>query len=80
MDITNIWPNPVKDILNIMLDQQTETVELSISDMQGRIVSKQTFENPQYVMTFDMSGLPSGMYMIKLSDAHRSSSRKIIHQ
>ena len=80
MDIANIWPNPVRDILNIMLDRQKETVELSISDMQGRLVSKQTFENPQNVMTFDMSRLPSGMYILKLSDGQKSSSRKIIHQ
>ncbi len=80
MDIVSIWPNPARDILNIKLDRQTEAVELSISDMQGRLVSKQTFENPQNVMTFDMSELPSGIYMINLSDGQRSSSRKIIHQ
>ncbi|MDA3910378.1 MAG: T9SS type A sorting domain-containing protein [Bacteroidales bacterium] len=65
----NIYPNPVNDMLNISL---TETVEsLEITSISGAIISKFKANGTQ--MTFNVSDLSTGVYMIRFINSDGST-------
>ena len=68
----HLFPNPVKDILNI---QTVSTLEqVAFYDITGRIVKQ--FYHPNHELT--ISDLPSGMYLVKIVTLEGESVRKII--
>ena len=66
-----IYPNPAGDALNMKLKENMPEVRGSIYDLQGKMLSSQ---NGQFVqsLSFDVSGLPSGLYMIVVNVGNRS--------
>ena len=66
-----IYPNPAGDVLNMKLKENMPEVRGSIYDLQGKMLSSQ---NGQFVqsLSFDVSGLPSGLYMIVVNVGNRS--------
>ena len=79
--VTNIWPNPTKGWLNISLGEQAvEHIDLSITDMQGRIVIEEKLKTGRETHRLNLSSMPSGTYLLRLTDGQRSYSEKIIHQ
>ena len=59
----NIWPNPVKDILTVETPEMgyNNYMSVTIYDLQGRIVKKET-----YTEKIDVSTLNPGIYLIIL--------------
>ena len=79
--VTNIWPNPTRGWLNISLGEQAvEHIDLSITDMQGRIVIEEKLKTGRETHRLNLSNMPSGTYLLRLTDGQRSYSEKIIHQ
>jgi len=75
--ITNhitIYPNPVKDVLNI--DFNTGTASCEIFDMQGKMVLKLASGNTQ----FNVSNLPKGIYTLEITDLGQTKTYKIIKE
>ncbi|MBN2521259.1 MAG: T9SS type A sorting domain-containing protein [Bacteroidales bacterium] len=71
----SIYPNPNNGILNISISDNKE-ISLSIFDITGKAVSN-------YFMTeknneIDLTDLPSGIYLLKISDDDYTETRKII--
>lgn len=57
-----LFPNPVKDILNISLSENTSIEKYAIYDLLGKkVISKNTVEN-----FINVSELSSGVYMLKV--------------
>lgn len=82
LQVLNAFPNPFQDDLNIEFTiGQPETVKISIVDAQGRIVYYQEatevagFHN--YHLT--IGDLPTGMYILHVSDAEDHATLRIMH-
>jgi hypothetical protein len=78
--VTSIYPNPVMDILTI--DHQTNTGDaiVSLVDLTGRIVREgiQFQQNGDHARAWlSLSGLPTGIYMVRIQDGSTELVRRI---
>ena len=71
-----VYPNPVKNILNINAKKGLEIQSLEIYDTLGQLV----IAKPNFEQTIDVSVLPSGTYFIKASTEKGSGSMKFVKQ
>ncbi len=73
----DLFPNPTNGILNIHSEDQNIEFLIQVSDLQGREVF-----NAESILTnnnrIDLSGLPSGMYLVKLTNKGKSYSKTIV--
>lgn len=70
----SIYPNPANDVLNIKVKDDLVVEEVQLINLQGRLLVsvKQNLEN------INLSGLSSGVYLIKLKTNLGTISSKII--
>jgi len=61
-----IYPNPVKNELNIAIFGQMSSVEVYSSD--GRLVKKEDFRDFRNSFELDVSAWPEGLYFVKVRD------------
>ncbi|MBC7846687.1 MAG: T9SS type A sorting domain-containing protein [Flavobacterium sp.] len=69
-----IYPNPVKDVLNI--DFNTNNTLCEIFDIQGKMVLKLVSGSRQ----FNVSNLAKGIYTLKITDSEKTLTYKIIKE
>lgn len=74
----SIYPNPVKDNLNINIKDFSGEVSIKIIDINGREVFKKNINNFITSNTLDLSSFSSGIYVLKLSGEGLNYSEKII--
>jgi len=72
----SIYPNPVKNELNLSTKQATTVYSLSIYNTLGQQV--QTTANPE--KTIDVTGLKTGNYIVKVSTDKGVSSSKFVKE
>ncbi|MDR6763545.1 hypothetical protein J2Y38_003766 [Flavobacterium sp. 2755] len=72
----NVYPNPVKDILNISLQNNIVVISISIYDILGQLVV--AIPNIQNISNIDVSKLRSGNYILKVKSDKGSSNTKFI--
>ncbi len=72
----SIYPNPVKNELNLNTQQATTVYSLSIYNILGQLV--QTTTNPE--KTIDVSGLKTGNYIVKVTTDKGVSSSKFVKE
>jgi len=74
-----IFPNPVEDFLTVQLKDETDgAVQLSIIDLQGRVVMTERQTNA--IMTSDVSTLPAGVYILELRSSMGTSTSRFIKE
>lgn len=73
---TNIYPNPVKDLVNIESDELINRIDLF--DINGRLLRTMVTNSKE--MTIDVSGFSSGTYMIVLYTSGKISKNKFVIQ
>ena len=75
-DEVNVYPNPVSDILNIIIPTDRNILSLQMISAEGKIISNNTNINPGHQI-MDLSSFDRGLYimMIQYSDGHRDSLR-----
>lgn len=62
-----VFPNPVTEKLNVhCLEDITEKIPVSITDIQGRILLETEMEDCQ--LTIDLANLSSGVYILKIGN------------
>ncbi len=69
-----IYPNPVTNILNIE-NTKYKNIEISIYDMQAKLVFQQNFENN--IVSIDLSSYRKGLYLIKTTTNNKINTYKI---
>ncbi|WP_367230660.1 DUF7619 domain-containing protein [Flavobacterium enshiense] len=74
----SVYPNPVKEVLNIETKQTIEVTSISIYNTLGQLVL--VVPNAQDVKTVDVSSLTSGNYFIKVSSDKGTSNTKFIKE
>jgi len=75
----NISPNPfINEILFEVTDQNTGISAFELFDSMGKSMTKGVLStsNPKYV--YDGSDLPTGMYLVKISDGIETTTSKIV--
>lgn len=73
LETLKVYPNPVKNILNIELPGQIRNFSVEMSDMSGKSVLKS--ENQKAV---NVSGLENGAYLCVIKSDHERAVRKIV--
>ncbi len=77
-DQLNIYPNPVTDVLNVQWNNTTESANLSIRDLSGRLVHSERVANGNAVL--DLSNLSSGNYILELQMTDRTIRKQVVKQ
>lgn len=76
-NLIGFYPNPVKDKLNVSLNNVNEDVDYQIYNTVGQIVSKGSLASNR-VHVIDMFQYQGGIYFVTLSTVSHSVTRKII--
>jgi hypothetical protein len=72
----NIYPNPAKG--KVTIAGLIAGAEISLSDLHGQTAA--TFKTQSEQMTFDLSTLPPGIYLVKIKINDQSIFRKLVVQ
>lgn len=73
-----IVPNPTSGRLSVIFpDQLSHDVHLTVFDLTGRLVQRESVQAPKRV-DFDLSNQPDGMYTLLLQVNNRIVARKIV--
>jgi hypothetical protein len=79
--ISNVMPNPVKDDMNVVFEGvKASNVDLTITDMLGRVVKTQVVAANKGTNTVlvNMSQLAPGTYSVRLTDGVQEAVEKVI--
>ncbi len=71
-----ISPNPATDLISISSKQNIGINAISITDLNGRIVKNQSFENVSD-LEMDIENLASGIYMLNITSDKGTITKKI---
>ena len=74
-----IYPNPVTDILNIVLTGVTTEGTISIFTLEGKVLLEQKTDGANTV-TLNLSQLPQGMYLCRYTSTTENITVQIIKQ
>jgi hypothetical protein len=75
-----LYPNPSKDILNIIISGNDDIFKLSIINMQGQEVYTEksvNFSNTKN-KSIDISNLPTGIYVLSLTSDKNKFYEKLV--
>lgn len=73
-----VYPNPTKGTLNILLKDENAKYELSILNVQGKIVYSSSISAGKTQL--NLQTLPKGIYVVKLENNKFSETQKLIVQ
>ncbi len=74
----NIFPNPVDDILNIVVEEAT-VEQVSIYDAMGRVVKNWHQPNPS-VLSVSVADLTKGIYLVQIRTNQGVITQKVVKQ
>jgi hypothetical protein len=74
----SIYPNPVKDVLNIHSENQFKKCEYQVIDYSGKMMMKGLVEDRSNDISVDVSPLPQGIYLIIVWNDDQFISAKFI--
>lgn len=70
----NVYPNPVKDVLNVISAESIDVVR--IFDLTGRVVKQATPNKANFDL--DVADLSNGVYLVKLNAVNKEVTTKLI--
>ncbi len=78
--IKEVWPNPVKDFLNVSLDTEllTTAFDIKISDITGKEYTYNARLLNNSTIQLNTKNLPSGFYFVQLATDHGILSKKFL--
>ncbi|OEK09495.1 hypothetical protein A8C32_12345 [Flavivirga aquatica] len=75
----NVSPNPNKGTFTVKLNDASSKINLEVFDIRGRIIYKNTYQkSANFNEEIKLNNVTSGLYLLKVSDDSRTSTRKII--
>jgi hypothetical protein len=72
----DVFPNPCSDIVTVRLDEKTES-EISIFSVDGRFIKSVKSSG---ITSLDISDLSFGTYIIKISNAQKTFTTRIVKE
>jgi hypothetical protein len=80
-NLLTLYPNPFTDRLEISPADSQVPLELSVYDLAGSLCFRKNFlRGTPSPITLNLSGLSPGVYILKATSEHGTTSRKIIKQ
>ena len=76
-----IYPNPASDKIFVSFDlKQAQTVTVSLTDLNGRLVFKETADSPQgkFTMEIRLQGFSKSMYLLSLQYGNKLETGKVL--
>jgi hypothetical protein len=73
-----IYPNPAGEFIHIDVASPSGDAQVSILDLHGRLIESQSLIAGDKYSSLDVSGMISGMYIVKLMTNGKSGSKKLI--
>ncbi|TRX35219.1 DUF7619 domain-containing protein [Flavobacterium restrictum] len=77
-DFFTVYPNPVKDNLNLISKNQSEINSIEIYNTLGQLL--QTFISPKTTAIIPVSGLKKGLYILKISAVNGNWSTQFLKE
>jgi hypothetical protein len=81
--VIQIYPNPANDLIYISTAGRGDKVIIAISDLSGRMRSIRQFKRIKpgiFILKKDISDLPGGLWLIKITDGNQTFTQKFIKQ
>jgi hypothetical protein len=76
---TLVYPNPTSDYLFFYINPvASNNFTAYLLDLQGRVILSQENIQPTISYAFDVSQLPKGMYLLRLKNADKEYSEKVL--
>jgi hypothetical protein len=75
---TTLYPNPVKEVLNIIIETNYDEATILITDISGRIIESRIENNVNTPIRINTSKLPSGMYFVTIQAKGHTESLKFM--
>lgn len=77
LEDVKVYPSPVHDLVRISTEGNLpDDTQLRILDLQGKIVFSNELSASSN--TFDLSGLPSGLYLFEISNSQTTKRIKVL--
>ncbi|MGI8893553.1 MAG: T9SS type A sorting domain-containing protein, partial [Bacteroidia bacterium] len=73
-----IYPNPVKDILNIKLKDNIKGLEIKILDLSGKVMKEVNADEIENEISININSLSAGIYFLQLKMKEQVQNYKII--
>ena len=75
-----VYPNPNKGAFTIKLNSSlSSNIKVDVFDLRGRVIYKNNFKNAgDFNEKISLTTVQSGMYILKVSDGLRTSTKKIL--
>jgi hypothetical protein len=74
-NIYSVYPNPVRDVLQIRMPDNRERLIITIFNMQGKEIMTSQFSNTNHVH-LNVNALDQGIYLLKIQDAESTQTLK----
>ena len=71
-------PNPVTNSLNVMVEDATDPIEVTVYSSSGIVYLSQTFTTPTFTM--DLSPCQPGMLVVRISSGNKYAVKNILKQ
>ena len=71
----NLYPNPVADVLYVSAPTASE---VALLDMSGKVIAVRSLNGQE--VSFDMSSLAGGVYMVRITNADQVTIQKVVKQ
>lgn len=73
-----VFPNPVKELLNLKVEGEFQSYQVSLTDITGKVFFTKTINESNSQLNF--SDYPKGIYMLKTGLNHQFKEWKIVKQ
>lgn len=80
--LLSVYPNPANDVMNIAFEANQNDYTVELIDLQGRVVKSGTYNNLSgaQLISFSVTDLNKGSYMVKISTNEGSKTKAVIIQ
>lgn len=75
----NLFPNPANTVINLNFEKQVNNTDLSIFNLEGRVLIKKSFLNSKS-LNVDIKDLLNGIYFIKIDTGKNIQIKKFIKE
>ena len=77
-----IFPNPTQGVFEVYLKSESfiNQAEIKLLDLKGKVIYKESFycSTKNFVKKFNLTGLPSGIYILSFTNSELEYSTKLI--